>query len=60
MKYGNGVISFGGSTKRTPSSGRTIFVSFRGTVSTRSVFATANIAAEKNGTLRTTQRFAPI
>ena len=33
--------------------------SIRGTVSARSVFATANIAAEKNGTLRTTRRFAP-
>src|SRR6202008_2194542 len=45
MKYGSGLISLGGSTKRTPSIGRTILVSFRGTVSTRSVFATANIAA---------------
>ena len=59
MKYGNGLISLGGSTKRTPSIRRTRFVSFRGTVRTRSVFATANIAAAKNGTLRTTRRFAP-
>src|ERR1700756_741332 len=59
MKYGNGLISLGGSTKRTPSIRRTSFVSFRGTVRTRSVFATANIAAAKNGTLRTTRRFAP-
>src|SRR5215469_16518782 len=59
MKYGNGLISLGGSTKRTPLRGRTIVVSIRGKVSTRSVFATENIAAEKNGTVRTIRRFAP-